>query len=45
MYIDIGITCSGIITGFQKAVDVGIPIIKDLTQEVKDYMNSPEQNS
>ena len=34
---------SGVITGFEKAVDVGGPIIKDLTQEVRDYVNSPEQ--
>ena len=34
---------SGIITGFEKAVDIGTPIIKNLTQEAKDYANSPEQ--
>ena len=34
---------SGVITGFEKAVDVGTPIIKNLTQEAKDYVNSPEQ--
>jgi hypothetical protein len=34
---------SGIITGFEKAVDVGTPIIKNLTQEARDYVNSPEQ--
>ena len=34
---------SGVITGFEKAVDVGAPIIKDLTQEARDYVNSPEQ--
>jgi hypothetical protein len=33
----------GVITGFGKAVDVGTPIIKDLTQEARDYANSPEQ--
>ena len=32
---------AGVITGFEKAIDVGTPIIKDLTQEAKDYMNSP----
>jgi Tfp pilus assembly protein PilO len=32
---------SGVITGFDKAVDVGIPIIKNLTQEARDYMNNP----
>jgi len=34
---------SGVITGFEKAVEVGTPIIKDLTQEAKEYVNSPEQ--
>jgi hypothetical protein len=34
---------SGVIAGFEKALDVGTPIIKELTQEAKDYMNSPEQ--
>jgi hypothetical protein len=34
---------SGVITGFDKAVDIGTPIIKDLTQEAKEYVNSPEQ--
>lgn len=34
---------SGVITGFEKALDVGTPIIKELTQEAKDYLNSPEQ--
>ena len=34
---------SGVITGFEKAVDVGTPIIKELAQEAKDYMISPEQ--
>jgi hypothetical protein len=33
---------SGVITGFEKAVDVGTPIIKELTQEAKDYVNGPE---
>jgi hypothetical protein len=33
---------SGVITGFDKAIDVGTPIIKNLTQEAKDYTNSPE---
>ena len=36
---------SGVITGFEKAVDVGTPIIKNLTQEAKNYANSPEQLS
>ena len=34
---------SGVITGFEKAVDVGAPIVKDLTQEARNYVNSPEQ--
>jgi len=36
---------SGVITGFEKAVDVGTPIVKDLTQEARNYVNSPEQLS
>ena len=34
---------SGAITGFKKAVDVGTPIIKKLTQEARDYVHSPER--
>ncbi len=34
---------SGVITGFEKAVDIGTPIIKNLTQEAKGYANSPGQ--
>lgn len=34
---------SGVITGFDKAIDIGTPIVKDLTQEARDYVNSPEQ--
>jgi predicted negative regulator of RcsB-dependent stress response len=34
---------SGVIAGFDKAVDVGTPIVKNLTQEARDYTNSPEQ--
>jgi hypothetical protein len=34
---------SGVIAGFDKAIDVGTPIIKELTQEARDYVNSPEQ--
>jgi hypothetical protein len=36
---------SGIITGFDKAVEIGTPIVKNLTQEARDYANSPEQPS
>jgi hypothetical protein len=36
---------SGVITGFEKAIDIGTPIIKNLTQEAKEYVNSPEQLS
>ncbi len=34
---------SGVINGFDKAVDIGTPIIKNLTQEAREYMDSPEQ--
>ena len=34
---------SGVITGFDKAVDVGTPIVKNLTQDARDYTNNPEQ--
>jgi GH25 family lysozyme M1 (1,4-beta-N-acetylmuramidase) len=34
---------SGVISGFDKAIDIGTPIIKNLTQEAGDYVNSPEQ--
>jgi len=33
---------SGVTSGFDKAVDVGIPIIKDLTKVARNYVNSPE---
>jgi hypothetical protein len=34
---------SGVISGFNKAIDIGTPVIKDLIQEARDYVNSPEQ--
>ena len=34
---------SGVITGFDRAVDIGTRVIKDLTQDARDYVNSPEQ--
>jgi hypothetical protein len=34
---------AGVITGFDKAVDVGTPIIKELTQEARDHVNNQEQ--
>lgn len=34
---------SGVITGFDKAVDVGTPIVMNLTQEARDYTNNLEQ--
>lgn len=34
---------SGVITGFEKAIEVGTPIIKNFTQEAREYVNSPEQ--
>lgn len=33
---------SGVIIGFDKVVDIGMPIIKNLTQEAREYMNSPD---
>ncbi|MGH9975047.1 MAG: hypothetical protein ACRD8Z_04330 [Nitrososphaeraceae archaeon] len=36
---------SGVITGFEKAVDSGTPIIKNLTQKARDYANSPDRLS
>lgn len=30
---------SGVIIGFDKAVDIGTPVIKNLTQEAKEYVN------
>jgi|SoiMethySBSTD1v2_1073268.scaffolds.fasta_scaffold1607847_1 hypothetical protein len=32
---------SGIISGFETVMDVGQPIIKNLTQEASEYVNSP----
>jgi hypothetical protein len=32
---------SGIISGFGTVLDVGQPIIKNLTQEAREYVNSP----
>lgn len=34
---------SGVISGFDKAVDIGMPIVKNLTQESKEYVNNPAQ--
>ena len=34
---------SGVITGFDKAIDIGTPIVKNLTQETKEFVISPEQ--
>ena len=36
---------SGVITGFEKVVDIDTPIIKNLTQEARESVNSPEQLS
>jgi hypothetical protein len=36
---------SGVISGFEKAVDIGTPIIKNLTQEARDYVDSPEKTN
>ena len=35
---------SGVIIGFDKAVEVGTPIVKNLTQEAREYVNSSEQS-
>jgi hypothetical protein len=32
---------SGVINGFETILDVGQPIIKNLTQEAKEYVNNP----
>ncbi|MGH9951203.1 MAG: hypothetical protein ACRD5J_06225 [Nitrososphaeraceae archaeon] len=34
---------SGVIPGFDRAVDIGTPVIKNLTQDARDYVKSPEQ--
>lgn len=34
---------SGIITGFEKVIDIGTPILKNLTQEAKEHVNSPTE--
>jgi hypothetical protein len=31
----------GVITGFEKVIDVGTPFVKDLTQGAKDIVNGP----
>jgi hypothetical protein len=36
---------SAVITGFDKAVEFGSPIVKNLTQEAREYVNSPEQQA
>ena len=35
-------TSSGVITGFEKALEVSPPTIKNLTQEARDHVNSLE---
>jgi hypothetical protein len=32
---------SGVISGFETVLDVGQPIIKNLTQEAKEHVNNP----
>jgi hypothetical protein len=34
---------SGIIDGFEKAVDIGTPVIKNLTHEARIYVNDMKQ--
>ncbi len=31
----------GVINGFDRAIDVGVPLVKDLTQQVTDYVDHP----
>ena len=31
----------GVINGFDRAVDVGAPLVKDLTQQVTEYVEDP----
>jgi len=33
----------GVIDGFEKAMDIGTPVIKNLTQEAREYTNGMEQ--
>jgi hypothetical protein len=34
---------SGVISGFERAKEIGTPISKNLTQEAREYASSPEQ--
>jgi cell shape-determining protein MreC len=34
---------SAVITGFDQAVEAGTPIVKNLTQEAREYVDSSEQ--
>jgi hypothetical protein len=36
---------SGVIGGFETILDVGQPIIKNLTQEAKEYVNNPSMTA
>jgi D-alanyl-lipoteichoic acid acyltransferase DltB (MBOAT superfamily) len=31
----------GVINGFDRAIDVGVPLVKDLTQQATDYVDHP----
>jgi hypothetical protein len=31
----------GVINGFERVIDVGAPLVKDLTQEAKEIVNDP----
>lgn len=33
---------SGVISGFETVLDIGQPIVKNLTQEAREYANIPE---
>jgi hypothetical protein len=32
---------AGVFIGFERVIDVGTPIVKDLTQEARDIVNNP----
>jgi hypothetical protein len=34
----------GVINGFDRAVDVGAPLVKDLTQQATEYIEDPSLN-
>lgn len=32
----------GVISGFERVIDVGAPFVKDLTQDARDIVNDPD---